>query len=243
MIKYISLKLLNFFDYYYQLKLFKFLKKRGYSEFNCFFDIGAHKGETLELFLNHFKITDIFSFEPSSINFNRLKKNSIKIKKKFKHTNISIENYALGNEKKEINMKQVSESSSSTINDINTNSNYFKKKSRFLFNFNKELFYKDIIINQITLSDYISENKISNIDFLKIDTEGYEFNVLLGLKNDLKRVKLIMFEHHYHDMLIKNYKFNDIHQLLKKNHFEQVYKYKMAFRKTFEYIYEYQNDN
>ena len=49
-----------------------------------------------------------------------------------------------------------------------------------------------------------------------------------------------MFEHHYHNMLIKNYKFRDIHQLLKKNNFKQIYKYKMAFRKTFEYIYEYQ---
>ena len=47
----------------------------------------------------------------------------------------------------------------STINDINTESNYFKKKSRFLLSFNKKLFYKDIVINQITLSDYISKNK------------------------------------------------------------------------------------
>ncbi len=240
MIRYVSLKLLNFFDYYYQLKLIKFLKKKGYLEFNCFFDIGAHRGETLKLFLNHFKIVNMFSFEPSIVNFDYLKKNSIKIKDKFKNTNIFLENYALGNEKKKLNMKQVNESSSSTINDINTQSNYFKKKSRFLLSFDKKLFYKDIVINQITLSDYISENKIQNIDFLKIDTEGYEFNVLLGLKEDLKRVKLIMFEHHYHDMLIKNYKFNDIHFLLKKNHFKQVYKYKMAFRKTFEYIYEYQ---
>ena len=239
MIKYFSLKLLNFFDYYYQLKLFRFLKKRGYLEFRYFFDIGAHKGESIKLFLNHFKITNIFSFEPSSVSFEELKKNSLKIKNKFKNTNISIENYALGQEKKIIKMKQVNESSSSTINDINTNSNYFKKKSRFLFNLKKN-FYKNIAIKQITLSEYILENKILHIDFLKIDTEGYEFSVLLGLKNDLKRVKLIMFEHHYHDMLIKNYKFSDIHQLLKKNDFKQVYKYKMAFRKTFEYIYEYQ---
>ncbi len=240
MIKNISLKILSIFDYYYQLKLFKFLKKKGYLNFEYFFDVGAHKGESLKLFLNNFKIKNIYSFEPSHINFLNLKKNAKRIKRKFKDTNILIENYALGNEQKDMDMKQIEESSSSTINDINIESNYFKKKSRFLYNFNNKFFYEDIKIKQIILSDYILENKIPKIDFLKIDTEGYEFNVLLGLKNDLKIAKLIMFEHHYHNMLIKNYKFRDIHQLLKKNNFKQIYKYKMAFRKTFEYIYEYQ---
>lgn len=240
MIKKIFLKILNIFDYYYQIKLFKFLKKKGYFNFEYFFDVGAHKGESLELFLNNFKIKNIYSFEPSHINFLNLKKNVKKIKRKFKDTNILIENYALGNEEKDMDMKQIEESSSSTINDINIESNYFKKKSRFLYNFNNKFFYEDIKIRQIILSDYILDNKIPKIDFLKIDTEGYEFNVLLGLRNDLKIAKLIMFEHHYHNMLIKNYKFRDIHQLLKKNNFKQIYKYKMAFRKTFEYIYEYQ---
>ena len=240
MIKNISLKILSIFDYYYQLKLFKFLKKKEYFNFEYFFDVGAHKGESLKLFLNNFKIKNIYSFEPSHINFLNLKKNAKRIKRKFKDTNILIENYALGNEQKDMDMKQIEESSSSTINDINIESNYFKKKSKFLYNFNNKFFYEDIKIKQIILSDYILENKIPKIDFLKIDTEGYEFNVLLGLKNDLKIAKLIMFEHHYHNMLIKNYKFRDIHQLLKKNNFKQIYKYKMAFRKTFEYIYEYQ---
>ena len=47
-----------------------------------------------------------------------------------------------------------------------------------------------------------------------------------------------MFEHHYDDMIRKDYSFGDIHDLLKKNNFEQIYKYKMPFRKTFEYIYK-----
>ena len=73
---------------------------------------------------------------------------------------------------------------------------------------------------------------------MKIDTEGYEYDVLLGLKEDISKVSLIMFEHHYHDMLLKNYVFHDIHNLLISNNFKRIYKYKMAFRKTFEYVYE-----
>ena len=84
----------------------------------------------------------------------------------------------------------------------------------------------------------MEKKKILKVDFLKIDTEGYEFNVLLGLGKYLQKVSLIMFEHHYDDMIRKDYSFGDIHDLLKKNNFEQIYKYKMPFRKTFEYIYK-----
>ena len=38
---------------------------------------------------------------------------------------------------------------------------------------------REIEISQIRLSDYMKEKNILKIDFLKIDTEGYEFNVLI----------------------------------------------------------------
>ena len=62
--------------------------------------------------------------------------------------------------------------------------------------------------------------------------------VLLGLEKYLKNVSLILFEHHYDNMIIKNYTFSDINDLLKKNQFKPIYKYKMPFRKTFEYLYK-----
>ena len=102
----------------------------------------------------------------------------------------------------------------------------------------KKNLMKEFEINQIKLCDYLKEKKISKIDFLKIDTEGYEYKVLIGLDEYLKNVSLIMFEHHYHNMILKDYSFTDIHDLLKKNQFKQIYKYKMPFRKTFEYIYK-----
>ena len=106
-----------------------------------------------------------------------------------------------------------------------------------VYNNNKEKFYTEIPIKISTLFDYINENKIERIDFVKIDTEGYEYEILKGLNNKFGIVNFIMFEHHYHDMLIKNYTFSKIHSLLEKNNFRQFYKAKMPFRKTFEYIY------
>jgi FkbM family methyltransferase len=43
--------------------------------------------------------------------------------------------------------------------------------------------------------DYINNNNIKNIDFLKIDTEGYELNVLQGFEDFLENVKIIQFEY------------------------------------------------
>ena len=89
----------------------------------------------------------------------------------------------------------------------------------------------------ITLKGYLEKNNIDKVDFLKIDTEGYEFEVLKGLNDKILSIGLIMFEHHYDDMIKKSYKYADINELLKFNGFVQIYKSKMPFRKTFEYIF------
>ena len=152
------------------------------------------------------------------------------------NTHIIIENYALGHKSDDVYLNQSIESSSSTLNEINSNSKYFKKKQKLLKGDSKE-FFKNVKVKMITLADYLEKNEITNIDFLKIDTEGYEFEVLQGLKKYISSVKLVMFEHHYDDMIKKSYKYSDISKLLKNNNFKKIYKSKMPFRKTFEYIY------
>lgn len=56
-------------------------------------------------------------------------------------------------------------------------------------------------------------------------------------------IHLIHFEHHFDDMIIKDYKFTDIHILLVKNEFKKYFKIKMRFRKSFEYLYINTNYN
>ena len=43
--------------------------------------------------------------------------------------------------------------------------------------------------------DYVVSNNIKNIDFLKIDTEGYELNVLKGFEDFLENIKIVQFEY------------------------------------------------
>ncbi len=122
---------------------------------------------------------------------------------------------------------------------INKDSNYYKKKMKILnlFSFDKSE-YKEEIVKITTLKKFMDDNSISSIDILKIDTEGYEFNVIKGAENKIRNVKFIYFEHHFNDMIIKNYNLSDINNFLIKNKFKKVYRSKMPFRKSFEYIYE-----
>jgi FkbM family methyltransferase len=238
MIKQITLLILNFFDFFHKKKIFKYLKDNKLSNIDVLFDVGAHKGETIISFVKNLNIKKIYSFEASSISFDALSKNLKKIKLKIPKTEIKIENLALGSSIKDIVIKHFSESSSSTIKDINTSSKYFIKKKNYLFNNTKIDYFKKINVKQTTIDFYMDLKKISKIDLLKIDTEGYEYEIILGGTKNLRNIKLILFEHHYDNMIFKEYKFKDINNFLLKNNFKQVFKIKMPFRKTFEYIYQ-----
>ena len=108
------------------------------------------------------------------------------------------------------------------------------------------LFSKKIEIKQNNIKiksflEFILQNDIKKIDFIKIDTEGYEFKILKNIENFLQNIGVIQFEHHYDLMIVKNYKFKQINNLLIQNNFQQKYKARMKFRKSFEYIYTNKN--
>ena len=237
MIKKLVLLFLSFFDYFYQKKIIKFLKKNSLSEINLIFDVGAHKGDSINLFLKNMKVKNIVSFEASPLNFKYLENNKKNLEKKFPNTKIIIENLALSSDGRVVTFNQFNESSSSTINNINQESRYFKRKFNLLNLRNKKKIYESFKLKTETLDNYMYQNNFNRISFLKIDTEGYEYEILIGLKKRIKSIDTIMFEHHYDNMIIKEYTFSDINYLLKKNNFYQVFKSRMPFRKSFEYIY------
>ena len=138
MIKKLILLLLNFFDFFYQKRIIKFLSKKNLTNIETLFDVGGHKGESINLFLSNMKVKKIISFEASPLNFRFLEKSREHYSKKFNKTEIMIENIALGSKNKEIDFKQFDESSSSTLNDINEESSYFKRKFNLLDFFSKK---------------------------------------------------------------------------------------------------------
>ena len=228
--------LIGIIDYPNKKKILNFFKSKLENYPLKVFDIGAHKGETINFFLNNFRIDEIYAFEPNLDLYEKLR-----VINKYKNKSIRIFNFGIGytDEIKILNI--MTDTSSSTINSIDENTEYFKKKKKILslFSSNKSFFKKKQQIKITSLSQIIYKNNISRIDVLKIDTEGYEYNVLKGIKpNDFKKINYIYFEHHYDLMIKKGYKFSDINFLLNQNNFYKKYKLKMNFRKSFEYIYE-----
>jgi len=223
--------IISLIDYPNKLKILKFFKKNLNNNSLNIIDIGGHKGETLNFFLDNFNVNKIFVFEPNKELFEY-------IKNKFNSKKIYLFNYGVGikNEKKILNITV--NSASSTINNINKNTEYFKRKKRLLSFGSNKFFLGTQTIKVVNLSEFIL-HKENKIDILKIDTEGYEFNILNGVhESDFKKIRYIYFEHHYDLMIDKKYKFRDINELLKKNNFSLKLKIRMKFRKSFEYIYE-----
>ena len=237
MINKIVIYLIGLFDYFHNKKIFKFLKKKKLQKFHLLFDIGAHKGESIDRFLNNLIVKKIVSFEASPKNFEILKKKRLNLQNKYKETKIIIENIALGDTDKNVILNQMLESSSSTIKKLNEKSSYYKKKFKALNILKNKKLLEEIQIKLKTLEEYIKENNYKEIDFIKIDTEGFEYEILRGLYDEISNVKVIMFEHHYDSMIQKNYSFSDIKKLMDKKIFNLIFKAKMPFRKTFEYIY------
>ena len=233
--KFLVLSFLNLFDFFYKKKLLAKLKEFIGLDIDVFFDVGAHKGETINLIIKHFNVNKTYAFEPLENNLIKLKKNTLKYKFKGKH--IECFNFALGEKKGIKYIKEMNESSSSTFNQINQESKYFKRKNLFLNFSNKKSFYLEKKVSIEKAKDIVIKYQINKIDFLKIDTEGYELNVLNGFEEQLENINIILFEHHYDLMIKKNYTFRDINDLLNKKGFIQTAKFKMPFRKTFEYIY------
>ncbi len=227
--------IISFFDNFNKKKIVNFFLKRK-RNYNVVIDVGAHKAETIKLFNKFFQVESIYSFEASEENFKYLQK---KIKNL---NNTKVYNFALGSANETKKFYHLRESSSSTLVKLNKNSKYYKKKNRILnlFRFSPDI-KDEYELNIKTLENFLNTENISYVDILKIDTEGYEFEVIKGTKERIKDIKYIYFEHHFDDMLVKNYKLSDIHNYLLSNGFKKKLKIKMFFRKTFEYIYENEN--
>ena len=114
--KFLVLKALMFFDFFYKRKIIFGLKKLLGNDLKVIFDVGAHNGEMIEIISDKFNVKKIFAFEPNP--------NCIKKLKKIKKKNLKIFEMALGDKSSSAKLNIGHISSMSTINDINNKSFY-----------------------------------------------------------------------------------------------------------------------
>lgn len=142
-------------------------KRFNYNNVNIVFDVGANRGQTFMQFNRDFPKSTIFCFEPINTTFAILTKNLAGSK------NAILENFAFGEivEQKEVRLFEDWD----VLNSLKEEAMNFSPDAEIQ------------IVKVDTLDNYCSNKNIPEIDLLKIDTEGYELNVLKGAQTLLKR--------------------------------------------------------
>ena len=165
---------------------------------NVIFDVGCRSDSEFINFTG-----EVHYFDPVNEFIENLKKNEILNKTSY------FNNFGLGEENKEIYYYPRYQSFYDRINSCTVSDDSNK-----------------ILLHIKKAKDYIIDKNIKDIDFLKIDTEGYELHVLQGFEDYLENVKIIQFEYGG-TFLDNNQKLIDV-----INYLEQKGFYKFSYLKS-----------
>lgn len=165
--------------------------------------IGAHYGEEIPEYVNN-GIRDIILFEPLAENFNVLKN-------KVQNLNANIQGYqvALGSEKK--------------ISSMNLSSNNLESSSllkpKLHLEHHAHVKFEGTEEVQVDLLDNYN---ISNFNFINMDVQGYELEVLKGAKETLKQIDYVYCEVNRGEVYENNAMIGEIDEYLGNYGFERV---------------------
>ncbi len=146
-----------------------------------FVDVGANLGTYSTMLCKAFPTATIYAFEPNPFAYNRLEKlfNN--------ERSIKLFNKALGNNEGQNNLYIEKDNTLSQLASLNKN---------VYIELHKNTNIKAVSVNTTTIDIFMKTNHVDAIDFIKIDTEGNELEVLKGAKYALTngKIKIIQFE-------------------------------------------------
>lgn len=142
------------------------------NEDNVVFDVGTNIGSVLMNIAKKVGINGrVYGFEPDPANYKKcmtnMRLNNFK--------NISVLNSGLGEKKSNVFLKV-------DVDDNRGMNRVEKNKSE-----------NSVQITLTTMDDFVIENNIKKLDLIKIDVEGYEYNVLKGAQKTITSLRPKMF--------------------------------------------------
>lgn len=177
---------------------FDITQRLKYGNLHTVFDVGANEGQTVYWIKHHQPDAHIYSFEPVASTFQKLKKGVSS------YPNCTVEHLALGGAEEQKTIKLFSDFS--VLNSLNENA----------MNNAEDAIEEKISIT--TLDNYCISKNIQKIDLLKIDTEGYELNVLMGAQKYLteKRISFVYCEVGFNESNKRNTYFQSLCSFLEE---------------------------
>lgn len=156
---------------------FKLIKQYDEEEKLVIFDIGANLGEYSEMIIKH---CDKLNIKYQLHLFEHQKECVEVLLSKFEFSpNVIVNNFAISSEKGTVDF-------------------YIEKnKSAFSSIYKREICVhsEKVQVETVVLDDYVIKNSIDKINFIKIDLEGHELEVLKSLKNSFDKIENIQFEY------------------------------------------------
>jgi FkbM family methyltransferase len=148
-----------------------------------FFDVGANIGKYSTLIKKHFPNATVHAFEPNPAAYEFL----------IKVPDINHYNLGLGTKKESLPLYTPFESKSGSHSSLVPESLIWGKAEHI----------QEVRLD--TLAHYFNELNLTHIDFMKMDVEGYEIDVLLGAGELIEKIRFIQFEFNHHLIFRKMY--------------------------------------
>jgi FkbM family methyltransferase len=183
------------------------------------FDVGANKGQSIFRFKNIFKDSKIHAFEPIPKLYKHIKDNN-------KFNDVFLVNKALGKNEivSELYLNNLGNyGAMSSFKKLRKNSAYVEQYKIFNKNWN-EINDNSVSVKTTTLDKYVKSKKIKSIDYLKIDVQGWESEVLKGAYDSLKKgiIKNIELEFIIADAYNGTASISDFDTILSKNKYKII---------------------
>lgn len=181
-------------------------------------DVGANLGEYSVLLQESFPNSKIYSFEPNPNTFAVLKKNLPE--------GCIPQNFGLGITEKTDQLY---------FDEENTTSVQATSDKEILETIAKTKKITSTTIKIERLDEFCAANNINHIDFLKIDTEGFEMEVLQGAGEFITKKKIHIIQFEFNEVnIVKRQFLKDFFEILNQYDFFRLDENKMIPLKTWE---------
>jgi len=177
------------------------------------FDVGANVGQSIIKYKKQFPKSFIYSFEPSPETYKTL------IRTANQYESVKAINCALGSIPGKTILYENSYSDMSSLLQMGE--------------FGSGNVMRETEVEVLTIDKFCAQDRIPKIDILKIDTQGFDLEVVRGASTMISnsQIKFIYLEIIFSDMYKKSAKFSEIYDFLIGNGFILVSLYQFHYQK------------